>query len=105
VTTDPIAKLTLVIVERVCTVSPAEPLLALCTLVAENEAVMLCVPDPKLLGVTATWHVEIPVPAGVSEQLPVMVSPESELTATVPVGGLLSPLESLSVTVTVAVVG
>jgi hypothetical protein len=97
-------RLTAVIVARVCTTSAAAPLLPLCTLVAVNVAVSLCVPVPRLFGVTVTWQVDTPgVAVEDSPQLPVIVSPESELIATVPLGYSFVPAASVSVTVTVAV--
>src|SRR5215472_3418057 len=65
---------------------------------------MLCVPVPLALGVIVTWQVDTPVLDIARVQVPVMVSPESEATNTVPVGGTGLPLASVSVTVTIAVV-
>jgi hypothetical protein len=49
--------------------------------------VMLCVPVPRLFGVTITWQLDTPrVALELRLQAPVSVSPESELTDTVPVG-------------------
>jgi hypothetical protein len=56
------------------------------------------------LGVTVTWHVDSPdVAVEASVQGPVIVSPESEVTATVPLGNNFPPAGSVSVTVIVAV--
>jgi hypothetical protein len=93
-----------VVVARVWTVSAAAPVLPLCTLVAENMAVMLCVPVPRLFGVTFNWQLDTPaVAVEAKPQVPAIVSPESEATATVPVGNDFVPADSVSVTVTVAV--
>ena len=54
-------------------------------------------------GVTVTWHVATPAVDIASVQVPVMVSPESETSATVPVGVTAVPFVSTSVTVTSAV--
>jgi hypothetical protein len=72
--------------------------------VAVNAAEMVCVPVPRLLEVTVTWHVDTPgVAVEASVQGLVIVSPESEVTATVPLGNSFPPADSVSVTVMVAV--
>jgi hypothetical protein len=96
-------KVTALAVLRVLTGSGVEPLPDVCTGEPGYDALMLCVPVPLVLGVTVTWQVETPVLVCASVQVPAMVSPESELTVTVPVGVSAVPLLSESVTVTVAV--
>jgi hypothetical protein len=64
---------------------------------------MLCVPVPNEVGVTVTEQVDTPgVAVDVRLQVPVMVSPESDVIDTFPVGNCLLPV-AVSVTVTVAV--
>ena len=70
--------------------------------VSEKVAVMLWV--PAAVGVTVTEQVDTPgVAVEAKEQVPVMVSPESDVTDTFPAGNCLVPV-AVSVTVTVAVV-
>src|SRR5712692_57991 len=93
-------------ITSVCGVTSSCPLPALpeCTVVAEKVAVIVWM--LACVGVTVTWQVAWSLLRAARVQVPVIVSPESELTdTTVPTPGLdFGPLESVSVTVTVAVV-
>ena len=75
-------------------------------MVGANVALMLC--TLACVGVTVTWQEDMSVVFGTTArvQVPVIVSAELELTVmTCPTPGLVSvPVDSLSVTVTVAVV-
>ena len=92
------SRLTVVEVERLFTVRSAELVLPEWTSVAVKVAVMVWV--LAQLGVTLTAQVEYPE-CGVNSQRPAMVSPDPDVTVTVPVGATFVPSAWVSVTVTV----